>query len=122
MPTLAEVRVGEERELERRDRALDRHLGDVDDEPSTLEALQRVVQRRRPVEGVEVEHLRAPQLLGHPGGLVGAGGGPGRDDELVVGELAPVGEPHDVLVGLDPVDLPEHQVDAVGQEPAPRAW
>ena len=38
---LAQVPVGEERELERRDRALDRHVDEVDDQPAAVEALER---------------------------------------------------------------------------------
>ena len=46
--TLAQVPVGEERELERRNRALDRHVDQIDDEASALKALKRVVKRRCP--------------------------------------------------------------------------
>ena len=38
---LAQVPVGEEGELERRDRALDRHVDEVHDEPAAVEALER---------------------------------------------------------------------------------
>ena len=48
-PALAQVPVGEERELERRDRALDRHVDEVHDEPAAVEALQRLTQRDRAV-------------------------------------------------------------------------
>ncbi len=48
---LLEVPVGEERELQRRHRALDRHVDDVHDQPAAGNALERGVQRRR--------HLRA---------------------------------------------------------------
>ena len=44
---LAEVPVGEERELERCDRALDRHVDEVDDQPSSVEALEPCVKRGR---------------------------------------------------------------------------
>ena len=43
---LAQVPVGEERELERRDRALDRHVDEVHDEPAAVEVLERSLQRR----------------------------------------------------------------------------
>jgi hypothetical protein len=45
---LGEERLGQEQELERRDRALDRHLGDVDHQPPPGEALERVAQREAP--------------------------------------------------------------------------
>ena len=43
---LAQVPVGEEGELDRRDRALDRHVGDVHDEPAAVEALERAARAR----------------------------------------------------------------------------
>ena len=45
---LAQVPVGEEGELDRRDRALDRHVGDVHDQPAALEPLERAVEQVRP--------------------------------------------------------------------------
>src|SRR6266568_1456342 len=57
--TLGEERVGEEREFQRRDRALDRHLGDVHDQLATLPARKLVPQRGGAVEGVEVEDALA---------------------------------------------------------------
>ena len=50
MPALVEVPVGEEAELERGDRALDRHVDDVDDEPAAVERRQRGCQRGRTLE------------------------------------------------------------------------
>ena len=43
---LAQPPVGEEGELDRRDRALDRHVDDVDHEAAAVEALQRLAERR----------------------------------------------------------------------------
>jgi hypothetical protein len=52
---LVEVPVGEEAELERRDRALDRHVDDVDDEPPAVEVLERLLERAAPSSVVEGE-------------------------------------------------------------------
>ena len=50
-------------------------------------------------------------------GLVAAGVGAGRDDQLVVGQLGAVGE-HDLGgLGLDDLDLAHEQLDAVGDQP-----
>ena len=42
-PPLAEVPVGEERELDRCNGTLDRHVDDVHDEPSAVERAQRIL-------------------------------------------------------------------------------
>ena len=48
-PALAQVPVGEEGELERRDRALDRHVDEVHDQAAAVEALERAAAApRRP--------------------------------------------------------------------------
>ena len=65
---LVEVPVGEEAELERRDRALDRHVDDVDDHAAAVERGERRAERGRALEVVEGEDLlhpaRAEQALG----------------------------------------------------------
>ena len=70
---LGEERVGEEGELQRRDRALDRHLDDVHDEPAALPGRELVAQRGRAVEGVEVEDALAPLGPVMPGVWSGRG-------------------------------------------------
>ncbi len=47
-PALAEVPVGQEAELDRGDRALDRHVDDVHRDPAAVEPRQRVPQGHRP--------------------------------------------------------------------------
>ena len=61
--------VGEERELQRCHRALDGYVGRVHHQPAVVEPRQGVPQRRRAVEGVEVEDAAPPQLPVHAGGL-----------------------------------------------------
>ena len=97
---LAEVPVGEERELERRDRALDRHVDEVDDEAAAVEALERRAQRRRAVRRVEGEDALVPARAGQALGLLGLQPRAGGDDEHVVGEDVAVVE-HD-LVPVEP--------------------
>ncbi len=113
---LAQPRLGEEGELQRSDRALDRHVGDVHDQAAVVERRQRVGQGLGAVEAVEVEDALAPLAPQHAGGLVRPGRRAGRDDEEVVVQGPSVGEVHGIVVGVDPVDLAEHELDALWHE------
>ena len=99
-PALAEVPVGEEGELERRDRALDRHVDEVHDEATAVEALERSLQRLGALGAVEGEHALVPARVGQALGLLRLQAHAGRDDEHVVREHRAVVEQH--LVALDP--------------------
>jgi hypothetical protein len=112
---VAEERLGQERELQRRDRALDRHVDDVHHEPSTLEAIERVGQRGGAVDGVEVEDAPPPPRVPAVRRLVGSRRRPGRDDQVVVGQAGPVREHDHLLDRVYPLDVAEHEVDAVGE-------
>ena len=116
--TLGEEVVGQEGELQRGDGALDRHLGDVHDEPPAAEPGEPVAQCERALVGVELADLVVPLRAERARHLVGARGGAGGDDQLVVGEVTAAGEVHDSAVGVDPVDLGQHQLDPVGDEGA----
>ena len=107
-PALPEPRVGQERELQRRDRALDRHVGDVDDEASAPEHAQGLAQGDAVLEVVEVVDV----LRVLAGRLVGAGLDAGGDDERVVGELPAAAEVDDLRLGVHAVDLGQDEVDA----------
>ena len=72
MPFSVEERIGEEDELQRSDRALDRHLDDVDDELAAFPEPQRVGQGLRTLEGVEVVDRLAVLGSVEARGLVGA--------------------------------------------------
>ena len=113
--------VGEEGELHRRNRALDRHLGDVHDQASAPEAAHRLGQRLGAGQAVELVHLLAPELALHAGGGVRAGGDAGGDHEHVVGQQASVRQVHGAGCRVDPVDLGEYQFDAVVDEAVPGA-
>ena len=117
---LTQERVGQERELQRCDRALDGHLGDVHHQPAVVEPLQHRGQRGGAVQGVEVEDAPAPLVAQHAGGLVGPRRGAARDDQVVVRQRAPVHERHHVVVRPDDVDLADDEVDAPSDEPAAR--
>ena len=111
---LAEVVLDEEGELQGCHGALDRHLADVDEEPAALEALERVVQRLRALQGVELVDPVPPQrAVGHAGHEVGSGLGAGGDDEPVVAQGASVGEVDGAFLGSHPGDLGVDDVDAV---------
>ena len=121
-PALPEVGVGEERELQRRDRALDRHVDDVHDQPAAVELGQRLGQGDRTVVGVEVEDALPPlPAVEHAGRLVRPRLDAGGDDQVVVRQPGPVGQQHLVVVGGDPVDLAVDQVHPVRDEPLPSA-
>ena len=117
---LGEVPVGEEAELERGDRALDRHVDHVDDEPTAVEGGQGGAERGRTFGGVEGEDLLHPARTGQALGLLGHQAGAGGDDEHVVGERGAVGEVHLVGLDVDAVDGGLDEPDAVVQLPLPR--
>ena len=109
----AQVPVGEEGKLDRCDRALDRHVGDVHDQPAAVEALQRARECHGPREVVEGEDALVPAGTGHAFGLLRLQAHAARDDEHVVRQHGPVVEQH--LVALDPdfFDLVLVEADAV---------
>ena len=109
---LGEVPVGQEAELQRRDRALDRHVDHVDDESAAGEALEREVQGRGALGGVEGEDRLAPAGAGQPLGLLGDQAGTGRHDQQVVVEGGPLGQVHPLGLEVDVVDGRLHEVDA----------
>ncbi len=113
---LGEERVGEEHELERSDRALDRHLDDVHDEASTGPVGQLGGQRRGAFEGVEVVNRRAVLVAVEPFGLIASRVRPGGDHELVVVEAGAVGQRDRRGVGVDDVDFTEDHVDVGGEQ------
>ena len=119
-PALAEVPVGEERELERRDRALDRQVDEVDDEATAVEALERRRERRGALRCVEGEGALVPAGAGEALRLLGLQTRARGDDEHVVGEDGAVVEQE--LVALDPdrVDLSLVEDDPVVQLPRAR--
>ena len=117
---LGEVPVGQEAELERRDRALDRHVDHVDDEPATVERRQRGAERGRPFGRVEGEDVLHPSRTGETLGLLGHQPGAGGDDKHVVAERAAVGEVHLVGSDVDPVDGGLDEADAIAQLPFSR--
>ncbi len=112
MPRSREERVGEEHELERRHRALDRHLDDVQDELAAFPGFELRLQCLGAVDGVEVEHRLVPLVIAEPGRLSGGRVGAGSDDQVVVREFGAVDQLDLVLLGLDEIDLAHHQLDA----------
>src|SRR6266498_5186937 len=90
------------------------------DQLATLPARELVAQRGGAAEGVEVEDARAPLAVHQAGGLVRTWGRSGGDDEVVIAQRAAIREPHRARRRINPIDLGEHQVDPVRDEP--RAW
>ena len=116
-PLLCEERVSEEGELQRSHRALDGHLGDVDDEATALPCLEFVAQRHSALEGVELMDALAPHLrVIHPRRLIGARRRTRRDDEVVVRQRLATHEVHEVRISLDSIHLGSHARDSVGDE------
>jgi hypothetical protein len=110
-----EVPVGQERELERRDGALDRHVDEVDDQASAVEALERRRQRRRAFRRVEGEGALVPTGAGEAIRLLGLQVRSRGDDEHVVGESGAVVEQELVPLRPDRVDLSLVEDDSVAQ-------
>ena len=110
---LAQVPVGEKRELDRCDRALDRHVRDVDDQPAALEALKRTRERRRPGQVVEGEDTLVPARAGHAVRLLGQQPDAARHDEHVVRQHGAVSERHLVTLDRGRLDLTLVEDDAV---------
>ena len=114
-PTFAEVPVGEEAELQRCDRALDRQVDHVDHQPAAVEGGQRRFQPHRAVEVVEGVDPVAPARTGQSFGLLRHEPGAGRDHEDVVAEHGAVGQVHPVAVDVDALDFAAVETDALGQ-------
>ena len=114
----AEVVVGEEAELQRRDRALDRHVDDVDDQPAAVEPGQRPAQGLGALGGVEGEDVLLPARPGQPLGLLRQQPGAGRHDQDVVVQRVAGTEVHPVMLDVDVVDA-GLAVDDAGAELPP---
>ncbi len=109
--TLGEVPVGQEAELERRDRALDRHVDDVDDEATPVEGGQRRAESGGTLGRVEGERALHPAGAGKALGLLGHHPRARRDDQHVVVERVAVGEVDGVGVDVDTVHARLDEVD-----------
>ena len=109
--------VGEEAELERGDRALDRQVDHVHHEPSRGEPGQRGLQGHGPFVVVEGMHRVAPAGAGQPFGLLGHQARAGGDHQDVVGQRRAVLQVDLVTLGVHPVDGGAVVVDAVVQLP-----
>ena len=113
--------VGEEHELERRDRALDRHVDDVHDQPAAVEPLERLTECLGAGSRVERERPLVPPGPGQPLGLLGLKARARRDDEHVVRQVAAVLEPDGLAVERDRVDRSLVERDPGMELPTSRA-
>jgi hypothetical protein len=102
---LAQVPVGEEGKLERSNGTLDRHVNEIDDEASPLEALERVVQAGCSLGGVEGERALVPARPRQTLRLLRLEAHTARDNEHVVRERRAVIEHDLVALGRDRLDL-----------------
>ena len=109
---LAQLGLDEERDLERRRRALVGHAGDRDDDPAAGERVERLAKLERRLGGVEVMGLGVEvlDLLGHD---PGAGG----EDELVVLEAHPVRELDELARLVHANDLADDERTRVSSRP-----
>ena len=112
---LGEVPVGQEAELQRSDRALDRHVDDVDDQLAALEVGQGGLQCGGPGDVVEGEHLLVPAGAGQALRLVERKDRARRDHQHVVGDLAAVTEDHRIGMDVDPIDRLLDELDVAVQ-------
>ena len=112
MPRWWKYQSERETELQRGDRAFDRHVDDVDHQPAAVEGGQRRLQRGGPLGGVEGQHLVHPPRAGQTVGLLQYEGGAAGHDQNVVAECVAALE-MDLLGGdVHPVDRPIDEVDA----------
>ena len=117
---LAQVPVRQECELDRCDRALDRHVDDIHDERAALERGQCLGKRVRTFGGVEGEDVLHPARTGETLGLLRGEPCAGRDDQDVVGENRAVGEMDAVVVERHVVDVALVERDSRVQLAVPR--
>ena len=114
-PRCAQLPVGEEAELQRGHRALDRHVDHVDHETAPVEAIQGAPQggcALKRVEGVDrATPLGSLQALGLLRRKRRAGG----DHQHVVLDILAVNEMDGVLGEIDVLDLGETEVDAAAK-------
>jgi len=87
----------------------------VHHQPAVVEAFQCLGQSGGSLEGVEVEDAAAPLRAEHARGLVGAGSGAGGDDQVVKPQGPAIDKGNGVVRCVDPVDVGDDEVDAVGQ-------
>ena len=120
-PALAQVPVGEEGELERRDRALDRHVDQVHDEPAAVEALERTAERLGSLRCKEGERPLVPARAGEALGLLRLQMHTGGDHEHVVRKHRAVVDQHFVALRPDGLDLVLVGDDALPKLAPPRA-
>jgi hypothetical protein len=113
--------VGQEAELQRRHRALDRQVDEGDDQPAEVEPVQRLAQGLGARGGVEGEDVPLPPGPGQPVGLVRQQLRAGRHDQDVVVQRVPVRQVHPVVLDVDVVDRGLAVGDAVMQLPPARA-
>ena len=118
---LPEVVVGQEAELRRRGRALDRHIDDVHDEPAGGEPLQCPVQGDGALGHAEGEAALQPPGASQPVGLLGQQPCARGDHEHVVAQRCPVIEVHPVGFDVSTVDPGLAEGDAGAELLAPRA-
>ncbi len=118
---LAQEPVGEEGELERGDRAFDRHVDRVDDQPAGAEVAQRLLQRHRVVNRVEGVDGLVPARPQQPLGLLAQQRRAAGDHQRVVLDALAAGEVDGVRRRLDPLDLGLAKLDPLVQLGAARA-
>jgi hypothetical protein len=112
---LVQVPVGEEDELERSDRTLDRHVDQVHEQAAAVELLERSLQRGGAFHVVEGEDTLVPAGTGHAFGLLRLQTYAGGDDEHVVLQSGSVVEQDFVALGRDLLDLALVEHEAASQ-------
>ena len=120
-PPPVEVVIGEEAELQRSDRALDRHVDHVDHQPATAEPRQRGVQGDGALGRIEGENVPQPLRAGQPVGLLRQQPRARGDHEHVVAQFRAVIEVHAVGGHIDTADSGLVKRDAGAELLAPRA-
>ena len=115
-PALAKLRLDQECDLERRGRALVRHAGDADDDPTTGERVESAAELECGFSRVEVVRLRVEML-----DLLRHDARPGGEDEIVVDDRQAIGQKHALGALIDPIHVADDERDELVQEASLRS-
>ena len=115
--SLAQLGLDQERDLERRRRALVRHPGDADHDPPAVECVERTSKLQRGLGGVEVMGLglEVRDRLGHDPAA-------GRDHEVLVGEPLTVRQLDGLRGSSTRCTSPTTSVTRWSRRPRSRRW
>ncbi len=115
--TLSKVPVCQKKELQWCNRALDGHLGDVDDHPAARPFLEELAQCGGALERIKIKYVLLPSAVHQAFSLFRPDLGAGGDHQVIVDDLLILRrEANSVLVRFDQFDVGENQFHVLWQE------